>query len=138
MASIDRVSVSEDINDPSPPCLRFHLAFTINAPGQVPHDGKYDVCFNGEFYQNLGIRMLRVAYPKINKMYKALEEAELRYAKIAGIKKSLDRVMKDIKKNVRVGMIFYSMINSLSSNSNSNSKTSSSEKILPHSPPKIL
>ncbi len=84
MATITRVSVDEDVNDLLPPCLPFRLIFTINAPGQSSQDGKYDVCFNGEFYQNLGVRMLRVSYPQIDLMYKALEEAELRYAQIKG------------------------------------------------------
>eukprot|EP00794_Sanderia_malayensis_P008627 gene8627-9557_t len=99
MVTVSRVVVEEDIAVPHPPCLPFQMRFTINAQGQRQQDGTYDVCFNGEFYKNLGVRMLRVSYPQINAMYKALEEAELRYARLRGIDKSLKRVMEDIEKD---------------------------------------
>eukprot|EP00794_Sanderia_malayensis_P021371 gene21371-23454_t len=99
MVTVSRVVVEEDIAVPHPPCLPFQMRFTINAQGQRQQDGTYDVCFNGEFYKNLGVRMLRVSYPQINAMYKALEEAELRYARLRGIDKSLKRVMQDIEKD---------------------------------------
>ncbi len=84
MATIWSVTVDENISELVPPCLPFNLHFKIEAPGQTIYDDKYDVCFNGEFYQNMATKMLRVAYSDIDKMYKALEEAELRYAKIKG------------------------------------------------------
>eukprot|EP00794_Sanderia_malayensis_P008626 gene8626-9556_t len=99
MVTVSRIVVEEDIAVPHPPCLPFQMRFTINAQGQQQQDGTYDVCFNGEFYKNLGVRMLRVSYPQINAMYKALEEAELRYTRLRGIDKSLKRVMEDIEKD---------------------------------------
>eukprot|EP00794_Sanderia_malayensis_P008625 gene8625-9555_t len=98
MVTVSRVVVDEDIIDPHPPCLPFQMQFIINAAGQEQQDGTYDVCFNGEFYENLGVRMLRVSYPQINAMYKALEEAELRYVHLRKIDKSLKRVKQDIEK----------------------------------------
>ena len=79
-----------------PPCLPFQLAFTLNTRPAIHHSGNYDICFNGEFYKNVAVRILRAAYPRIDEMYKALEEAELRYVQIETIKKSLDRVNNDM------------------------------------------
>ena len=82
----------------SPPCLPFYLDFNLKTKQASNHNGVYRICFNGEFYKNLGLRIMRIKYPAIDDMYKALEEAEFRYARIRGIKKGLNRVEKDIRK----------------------------------------
>ncbi len=90
IAWIDLVKVDKLAVELNPPCLPLIFRFKINSPGQVVHDGTsfrdaHVVCFNGEFYKNVAVRMLRIAFEKIDRMYSTLEEAELRYAKISGI-----------------------------------------------------
>ncbi len=77
--------VDEDINDLNPPCLPFRLSFRILASRQTTKEGTYNVCFNGEFYQNMATKMLKISFGEIDQLYQVLEEAELRYAQIQGM-----------------------------------------------------
>ena len=99
------LKVDTQLKTISPPCLPFHLDFTLQTKQQTSHNGVYPICFNGEFYKNLGLRIMRIRYPAIDEMYKALEEAEFRYGRIRGIKKGLSRVEKDIEKESKRGSI---------------------------------
>ena len=99
------MKVDTQLKTISPPCLPFQLDFTLKTSQLTNHNGIYPICFNGEFYKNVGIRMMRMKYTAIDDMYKALEEAELRYARIDGIKKSLGRVEKEIKNESKRGRI---------------------------------
>ena len=65
LAVISRVLLEGDIKEFSPPCLSFKLSFAMNTGSRAPHEGTYDVCFNGEFYENLGIEMLKDSYPQV-------------------------------------------------------------------------
>ena len=95
------LKVDTDLHAISPPCLPFQIDFTLKMNETFTHNGVHTICFNGEFYENVGIRIVKIKYPKIDDMYKALEEAELRFARISGIRKSLTRVEKDIRKASR-------------------------------------
>ena len=103
IVELNILKVDAQLKTISPPCLPFHLDFTLKTTQLSNHNGIYPICFNGEFYKNVGLRMMRVKYTAIDDMYKALEEAELRYARIRGIKKSLSRVEKQIKKESKRG-----------------------------------
>ena len=105
LIELNILKVDTQLKTISPPCLPFHLDFTLKTKQPTSHNGVYPICFNGEFYKNLGLRVMRIKYPAIDEMYKALEEAEFRYARIRGIKKSLGRVEKDIKKESKRGSI---------------------------------
>ena len=94
----------------SPPCLPFHLDFTLKTKQRTSHNGVYPICFNGEFYKNLGHRIMRIRYPAIDDMYKALEEAEFSYTQIRSIKKGLSTVEKDIRKGSKRGNIPFSPV----------------------------
>ena len=98
IVEINSLKVDTNLESISPPCLPFHLDFIMKTQEPTTHNGIHPICFNGEFYKNVGLRMMRMKYPAIDEMYKALEEAELRYARIGGIKKSLKRVEEDIQK----------------------------------------
>ena len=99
LVELNVLKVDTKLTTITPPCLPFHLDFTLKTKQRTSHNGIYPICFNGEFYKNLGLRIMRIKYPVIDGMYKALEEAEFRYARIRGIRKSLSRVEKDIKKD---------------------------------------
>jgi len=105
IVELNILKVDTQLKTISPPCLPFHLDFTLKTTQLSNHNGIYPICFNGEFYKNVGLRMMRVKYTAIDDMYKALEEAELRYRRIDGIKKSLSRVENDIKKESKRGSI---------------------------------
>ena len=98
IVEINSLKVDTNLGSISPPCLPFHLHVKIKTQESSTHNGLHPICFNGEFYKNVGLRIMRMKYPAIDEMYKALEEAELRYARIGGIKKSLTRVEEDIQK----------------------------------------
>ena len=98
LVQITSLLVDSPVDAIVPPCLPFQLAFTLNTRPAIHHSGNYDICFNGEFYKNVAVRILRSAYPSIDDMYKALEEAELRYVQIETVKKSLVRVNNDMTK----------------------------------------
>ena len=99
------LKVDTQLNTISPPCLPFQIDFTLKTEEPSNHNGVYPICFNGEFYKNLGVRLMRIKYTAIDEMYNALEEAELRYARIRGIEKSLSRVEEDIRKTSKRGSI---------------------------------
>ena len=105
LVELNILKVDTQLKTISPPCLPFHLDFTLKTTQLSNHNGVYPICFNGEFYKNVGLRMMRMKYTAIDDMYKALEEAELRYARVDGIRKSLSRVEKDIKKESKRGSI---------------------------------
>ena len=98
IVEINSLKVDTNLESISPPCLPFHLDFTLKTRKPSNHRVVHPICFNGEFYKNVGLRIMRMKYPAIDEMYKALEEAELRYARIGGIKKGLSRVEEDISK----------------------------------------
>ena len=98
LVEIRSLRIREDLTSLSPPCLPFQLSFELNAENERSGDSKEDICFNGEFYKNVGVQILRTSYPTVDELYKALAEAELRYTKINAIKKSLERVSLDIEK----------------------------------------
>ena len=98
LVQISSLSVDGEINDLLPPCLPFQLGFTLNTQPPITKNGQHDICFNGEFYMNVAKQILRSSYPSIDELYTALEEAEMRYIRIAVIKKSLTRVNDDITK----------------------------------------
>ena len=102
---INVFKVDTQLKTISPPCLPFHLDFNLKTKQQTSHNGIYPICFNGEFYKNLCLRIMKIRYPAIDEMYKALEEAEFRYARIRGIKKGLSRVEKDISTTSKRGSI---------------------------------
>ena len=97
LVEIRSLRIREDLTSLSPPCLPFQLSFELNSESERNGDSKQEICFNGEFYKNVGVQILRTSYPNVVELYKALEEAELRYAKINAIKKSLERVSHDIE-----------------------------------------
>ena len=105
LVELNVLKVDTTLETISPPCLPFNLDFTLKTQEPTSHNGIHPICFNGEFYKNVGIRMMRMKYPEIDEMYKALEEAKLRYARIDGIKKSLSRVEADIQKASKRGVI---------------------------------
>ena len=105
LVELNILKVDTQLKTISPPCLPFHLDFTLKTRQPTSHHGIYPICFNGEFYKNLGLRIMRIKYPAVDDMYKALEEAEFRYARIHGIKKSLSRVEMDVKKESKRGKI---------------------------------
>ena len=105
LVELNVLKVDTKLETISPPCLPFNLDFTLKTQEPTSHNGIYPICFNGEFYKNVGIRMMRMKYPEIDEMYKALEEAELRYARIAGIRKSLTRVEADIQTASKRGIV---------------------------------
>ena len=86
---LNNLKVNTDLEGISPPCLPFQMEFTVNTKQPTNHNGIFRICFNGEFYKNVGLRIMKIKYPVVNEMYKALEEAELRYAQIGAIRKSL-------------------------------------------------
>ena len=89
IVQLHALKVDTDLESIAPPCLPFHMAFTVNTKQPTSHNGVFKICFNGEFYKNVGLRIMKVKYPVVDEMYKALEEAELRYAQIGAIRKSL-------------------------------------------------
>ena len=103
--TINMLKVDTDLESISPPCPPFQLDFTLKTARTTTHNGVFPICFNGEFYKNVGLRIIRVRYPAIDAMYKALEEAELRYARIGAIKKSLQRVQEDVRKESKRGKV---------------------------------
>ena len=105
LVSINVLKVDTDLESISPPCPPFQLDFTLKTTRITTHNGVYPICFNGEFYNNVGLRIMRIKYPAIDEMYKALEEAELRYARVHAIKKSLDRVQEDIRAASKRGKV---------------------------------
>ena len=105
LADINILKVDVALEEIAPPCLPFQLDFTLKTAPPSAHNGNHLICFNGEFYKNVGLRMMRIKYPTIDEMYKALEEAELRYVRIASIKKSLARVEKDVCDSSKKGNI---------------------------------
>ena len=102
------LKVDAPLNSINPPCLPFQIDFTLKTEEPSSHNGVYPICFNGEFYKNLGVRLMRIKYTTIDEMYEALEEAELRYARIRAIEKSLSRVEKDIRSTSKRGSIPFS------------------------------
>ena len=98
LVELNVLKVDTNLEGITPPCLPFYLDLTLKTKTPTSHSGVFPICFNGEFYENVGIRMMRIKYPKIDEMYKTLEEAELRYSRISCIEKSLTRVETDIKK----------------------------------------
>ena len=98
LVEIRSLRIREDLTSLSPPCLPFQLSFELNAENERSGDSKQDICFNGEFYKNVGVQILRTSYPTVDELFKALAEAELRYAKINAVEKSLERVSLDIEK----------------------------------------
>ena len=105
LIELNVLRVETKLESISPPCLPFQLDFTIKTQEPSTHNGVHPICFNGEFYKNVGLRIMRMKYPAIDEMYKALEEAELRYARIEGIKKSLNRVQEEIRKAAKRDVI---------------------------------
>ena len=103
--TINVLKVDTDLESISPPCLEFELNFSLKTAEVTAHNGVHPICFNGEFYKNVGLRIMRIKYPAIDGMYKALEEAELRYTRIKAIKKSLERVQTDIRKESKRGNV---------------------------------
>ena len=99
LATINKLSVNAPLEDLTGPCLPFDLDFVLNMAPPIAHKGNYDICFNGEFYQNLGAVMLRTSFPKVDDMYTALDEAEVRYVNINGTEKSLARAKKQMKED---------------------------------------
>ena len=99
------LKVDTQLRTISPPCLPFQLHFTLKTKQPTSHNAIYPICFNGEFYKNLGHRIMRIRYPEIDDMNKALEDAELRYARIRGIRNRLSRVEKDVRKGSTRGNI---------------------------------
>ena len=101
---LNNLKVNTDLEGISPPCLPFQMEFTVNTKQPTNHNGVFRVCFNGEFYKNVGLRIMKVKYPVVDEMYKALEEAELRYAQIGAIRKSL-KVAEDEVHSSKRGQI---------------------------------
>ena len=104
LIQLHNLKVDTDLEGIVPPCLPFDMAFTVNTKEPTFHVGVFKICFNGEFYKNVGLRIMKVKYPVVDKMYKALEEAELRYAQIGAIRKSL-KVAEDEVHSSKRGQI---------------------------------
>ena len=105
LIELNVLKVDTNLESISPPCLPFQLDFLIKTQKPTTHNGVYPICFNGEFYKNVGLRIMRMKYPAIDEMYKALEEAELRYASIVAIKSSLTRMEKAAEETSKRGSI---------------------------------
>ena len=101
LVELNTLRVDTDLESISPPCLPFQLDFTIKTRQPKSHTIVHPICFNGEFYKNVGIRIVRVTYPVIDEMYKALEEAELRYATISAVRKNLELVKDNVYSSKR-------------------------------------
>ena len=112
LADINILKVDVALEEIAPPCLPFQLDFTLKTASPTTLIGKHPICFNGEFYKNVGLRMMRMKYPAIDTMYKVLEEAELRYVRMEVIKKSLKRVEEDINEAAKRGNIPLQKVNS--------------------------
>ena len=104
IVELNNLKVDTDLESIAPPCLPFQMAFTVNTKEPTFHIGGFKICFNGEFYKNVGLRVMKVKYPAVDEMYKALEEAELRYANIGAIRKSL-KVAEDEVHSSKRGQI---------------------------------
>ena len=98
MVEISKFLVDEKLATLHPPCLPFQLNFVLSTKSRKSKEVKHDICFNGEFWMNVGVRILKSSYPSVDNLFKALDEAELRYVQINTIKKSLKRVQHDIEK----------------------------------------
>ena len=112
LVEINVLRVDEDLEELSPPCLPFQLDFTLKTAIPTTLSGPHSICFNGEFYKNVGLRMMRMKYTTIDTMYKVLEEAELRYVAIETIKKSLKRAEEDVHKSTKRGDVPSQKVNS--------------------------
>ena len=73
---LNTLKVDTDLEGIAPPCLPFQMEFTVNTKQPTSHEGVFRICFNGEFYKNVGLRIMKVKYPSVDEMYKALEEAK--------------------------------------------------------------
>ena len=101
IVQLNTLKVDTDLEGIAPPCLPFQMEFTVNTKQPTNHEGVYRICFNGEFYKNVVLRVMKVKYPSVDEMYKALEEAELRYAQIGAIRKSLKVVEDEVHSSKR-------------------------------------
>ena len=101
LVEINSLKVDTELESISPPCLPFQFDFTLKTTQQTSHNGVQRICFNGEFYKNVGVLIMRTKYPAVNEMYKALEEAELRYARIEAIRNNLVLVEEKFKSSKR-------------------------------------
>ena len=59
LVQITSLLVDSPVDAIVPPCLPFQLAFTLNTRPAIHHSDNYDICFNGEFYKNVVVRILR-------------------------------------------------------------------------------
>ena len=66
LATINQLKVEALVNDLKPPCLPFDIDFTLHTTPVIQYTGKHDICFNGEFYTNVGTRILRSSFPKVS------------------------------------------------------------------------
>ena len=84
LVTVNILKVDSPLNDLNPPCLPFDLAFVLHTATPIAYIGtqKSYICFNGEFFTNVAIEIMKKAYPIIDDMYKALDSAELRYVSI--------------------------------------------------------
>ena len=98
MVEISKFMVDEKLSSLHPPCLPFQLSFVLSTQSRKSKNVKHDICFNGEFWTNAGMQILKSSYPSVDNLFKSLNEAELRYVQINTIKKSLTRVKHDITK----------------------------------------
>eukprot|EP00794_Sanderia_malayensis_P013019 gene13019-14359_t len=96
LVTINKLSVDSPIQKLHPPCLPFDLHFIIHTRPRREKQVKRSICFNGEFLKNLGAQLFRSTFPNVDAMYKVFEEAEMRYVKLDGIKKSLKRIEKEM------------------------------------------
>ncbi len=101
LITFNLLKVDSPLKDIKAPCLPFNMDFVLKTETPKSYRGQHDICFNGEFFKNVGVQVLRSVYPVVAAMYKALEEAELRYVRINGIKKSLAKTEKLMKSSVQ-------------------------------------
>ena len=116
LVDITSLKVDESIENLEPPCLPFQLDFTLNTDAPKSHSGRHKICFNGEFFKNVGVKVVRESFPTIDEMYRVFEEAQLRYSRIDAIKKSLERVLKDTKKDTKRSLVIKSPIDLVDKN----------------------